>query len=250
MSWDVYIGIRVQQPRTPLATLASLGHQPWFKVEVLHRDYLRRAELARSAAEGTTLPLAVFDELRQLTKDAEPGADGWLERPRFELDADARVIELAYRGILRCLTPGYRWPAIGESGYYAVYDGGDYKHYSPSLRGAAAERNVALLVQECAGLSSKLGVRELRGLDAERSADPGDAWLVYHSSPDGYSADLHRLGLAAPPLESDAILEAAVRDDSISFEQTDSGPIIYSKSGSRGRLHEFYRNLAHAHGAS
>jgi hypothetical protein len=250
MSWDVYVGMRVRQPRTPLASLASLGNQPWFKVEVLHRDYLRRAELSRSAAEGTALPPAVFDELRQLTKDAEPAAEGWLERRRFELDADARVVELAYRGILRCLTPGYRWPAIGESGYDAVYDAGDYKHYSPSLRGAAAERNVALLVRECAELSFELGVRELRGLDAERSADPGDAWLVYHSNPEGYGADLHRLGLAAPPLESEAILEAALRDDSITFEQADSGPIIYSKLGSRGRLQAFYRNLARAHGAA
>src|SRR5690606_37175038 len=149
-----------------------------------------------------------------------------------------------YRVCVHALAADYRWPALARHASPAVLDAGDYKHYTPSIRRRAAERNLAALVDECAALVAA-GASHLRGLDAEQDDDPRRAWLVFHADLQGYREDMRRAGLPAVECNDEALIDAVFSSETLSLHETASGLIVYAKRGPVGNLDELYASLTH-----
>jgi len=246
MGWDVYIALNFDRKHTPLACLSNAHRKisPFFMIKLLGKDYLGSPIKQVAAPESEVMDISVFEKLMQETQNSEYAAEGWQTVPRFRLDAEGQAESFAYRSILHCLTPKYRWPGISEHAFDAVYDAGDYKHYITSLRGVAAVQNVQFLIAESKTLLT-LDVTDMRGLGSEPAADPGESWLVYHRKAESYAKELDTMNLTCTVPLDDRIMEAALTCEDVTFEETKAGPIIYAKRGVAGRLRSFYETLAH-----
>jgi hypothetical protein len=190
----------------------------------------------------------LIEQLPQRYSGQQFAVEGWWEvRPDWHSTNQDQDGIGGYRAIITSVGSLFKWPALEHhSRIEIVYDAGDYKHFSVSLRGPTARKNLDLLVS---GLSPviRLGVRQVRGLDAERSADPSAAWLCYHDSPDGFLADLREI--SAPQkvyraINADDVLNASLGCGQIISSKLSRGILVYHCDAVDASLRCFYVELS------
>ena len=262
MGWDVWLTVRLPGHEDPVRRFKRLCDErlgnPAYRDVI--RLFVRRGRF-EVGFDGFPIERYLLEEWRRPIDPTRLAAlparyagqdmaiEGWWEvTDRWQQNQDTHEAEPSdYRVIVTVLGEAYEWPSLRGRATDLVYNAGDYKNFWPSLGGAAARKNIDALVTEAAWLVAQ-GASEIRGLDAERSIDPCDAWLCYHRDANGFRVDIDDMTSGSQRSQSVSasdVLDAALECETLTFHETAGGLIIYSSDGPEGRLEEFYRRLVH-----
>jgi len=259
MGWDVWLSVESREQEDPVRhfvrIVSGLAAAGW------HREVIRlrvRSERYEVAIDGIPIDkyileekkgpitLAEIEQLPERYGGEALAVEGWLQVPRDLSRTDEASPALSdYRVIVTTVGKAFVWPALKDERADIVYDAGDSRYFSPSVHGEAARRNIDFLLREAALLVS-LGAERIRGLDADRSSDPTQAWLCYHRSAEGFRSDLRHLTGSHDAVSGfgpGELRHAAWRSGCIIFSETTDGLGVCHKDAVDGTLAGFYQQL-------